>query len=136
MNISLRADEKLYINGAVIRVDRKVTIELLNDATFLLENHVLQAHEATTPLRQIYFAIQLVLMDPSSASEALALSQKLIVAAQGVFECKDILAGLATIAELIARDRILDAMKSLRALFSREQEIMFPANKILVKQVA
>ena len=32
MNISLRADEKLYINGAVLRVDRKVTIELQNDS--------------------------------------------------------------------------------------------------------
>ena len=50
MNITLRAGEKLYINGAVIRVDRKATIELLNDVTFLLENHVMQADQATTPL--------------------------------------------------------------------------------------
>ena len=64
MNITLRAGEKLYINGAVIRVDRKATIELLNDVTFLLENHVLQASQATTPLRQIYFAVQVMLMDP------------------------------------------------------------------------
>ena len=55
MNISLRADEKIYINGAVLRVDRKVSIELLNDVTFLLESHVMQANDATTPLRQIYF---------------------------------------------------------------------------------
>ena len=41
MNITLHAGEKLYINGAVIRVDRKAKIELLNDVTFLLENHVL-----------------------------------------------------------------------------------------------
>ena len=64
MNITLRAGEKLYINGAVIRVDRKATIELLNDVTFLLENHVMQADQATTPLRQIYFAVQVMLMDP------------------------------------------------------------------------
>ena len=70
MNISLRADEKLYINGAVIRVDRKVSIELLNDVTFLLETHVMQASEATTPLKQIYFVIQIMLMDPSATSGA------------------------------------------------------------------
>ena len=64
MNITLRAGERLYINGAVIRVDRKATIELLNDVTFLLENHVMQADQATTPLRQIYFAVQVMLMDP------------------------------------------------------------------------
>ena len=75
MNITLRAGEKLYINGAVIRVDRKATIELLNDVTFLLENHVMQADQATTPLRQIYFAVQVMLMDPGATAAATTLSR-------------------------------------------------------------
>ena len=50
MHIGLRARERLYINGAVIRVDRKVSIELLNDVSFLLEAHVMQPEETTTPL--------------------------------------------------------------------------------------
>jgi flagellar biosynthesis repressor protein FlbT len=133
MNISLRAAEKLYINGAVIRVDRKTTIEILNDATFLLETHVLQAGDATTPLRQIYFALQVMLMDPSSAPTALAMSRKLIASAQRTFESPKILAGLKAISEMVARSRILDAMKGLRALFPTEQEIMFPP--VVPKQV-
>jgi len=36
MHISLRPGEKLYLNGAVLRADRKMSLELLNDATFLL----------------------------------------------------------------------------------------------------
>jgi flagellar biosynthesis repressor protein FlbT len=43
MNISLRRGERIFINGAVLRVDRKVCLELLNDVTFLLESHVMQA---------------------------------------------------------------------------------------------
>ena len=43
LKISLKPNEKIYINGAVLKVDRKVSIELLNDVQFLLENHVLQA---------------------------------------------------------------------------------------------
>ena len=43
LRITLKANEKIYINGAVIRADRKVSLELLNDVQFLLENHVLQA---------------------------------------------------------------------------------------------
>jgi flagellar protein FlbT len=46
MNITLRAGERFFINGAVIRIDRKASIELLNEVTFLLENHVMQAEEA------------------------------------------------------------------------------------------
>jgi flagellar biosynthesis repressor protein FlbT len=126
MNISLRADEKLYINGAVIRVDRKVSIELLNDVTFLLETHVMQATEATTPLKQIYFVIQIMLMDPSAAAGALALSRKLIDAASRTFVAPEILAGLRTADDLIKRSRNFDAMKTLRALFELEQTIMFP----------
>ena len=46
--ISLKANERIFINGAVVRVDRKTSLEFLNDVDFLLENHVLQAADATT----------------------------------------------------------------------------------------
>ena len=42
LRISLKSGERIFINGAVLRVDRKVAVEFLNDVTFLLENHVLQ----------------------------------------------------------------------------------------------
>ncbi len=126
MNITLRAGEKLYINGAVIRVDRKATIELLNDVTFLLENHVMQADQATTPLRQIYFAVQVMLMDPGATAAATGLSRRLIESALQAFEDPAILAGLKTIAEQIERSRHFEALKSLRALFPLEEREMFP----------
>ena len=70
MHISLRAGEKIYINGAVLRSDRKVSIELLNDATFLLEAHVMKVEDASTPLRQLYFIIQIMLMNPNDSMAA------------------------------------------------------------------
>ena len=73
MRLSLRAGERVYVNGAVLRVDRKVSLELLNDATFLLETHVLQAEAATTPLRQLYFAAQTMLITPAQAGPARSL---------------------------------------------------------------
>ena len=127
MNITLRAGEKMYINGAVIRVDRKATIELLNDVTFLLENHVMQAEQATTPLRQIYFAVQVALMDPGAVAAATALSRRLIAAASQAFKNPAILAGLKGISEHIDRSRNFEALKALRALFPLEEREMFPA---------
>ncbi len=73
MQITLRPDEKIYINGAVLRVDRKVSIELLNDAAFLLEAHVMSVGAATTPLRQLYFIVQMMLIDPNDTVAAEAL---------------------------------------------------------------
>ncbi len=77
MNISLRRGEKIYINGAVVRPDRKVCIELLNDVTFLLENHVMQASDASTPLKQLYFVVQLMLISPNDTTEAMALFEQM-----------------------------------------------------------
>jgi flagellar protein FlbT len=127
MNITLRAGEKIYINGAVIRIDRKATIELLNDVTFLLENHVMQAEQATTPLRQIYFAVQVALMDPGAVAAAVTLARRLIVAASQIFENPAIIAGIRGIADQIDRSRYFEALKALRALFPLEEREMFPA---------
>lgn len=126
MNITLRAGERLYLNGAVIRTDRKTTIELLNDATFLLETHVMQASEATTPLRQIYFVIQVMLMDPNSAKTVSELAKSLIDKSLDAFESPDIKARLRAIGDLVARGRYFEAMKTLRSLYPLEHAEMFP----------
>ena len=73
MCISLRGGERIYVNGAVLRVDRKVTLELVNDVAFLLEGQVMQVEDATTPLRQLYFVVQLMLMSPHDNEEAKAV---------------------------------------------------------------
>ena len=124
MNIFLRARERIYINGAVIRVDRKTTIELLNEATFLLENHVMQAHEATTPLRRIYFAVQVMLMDPATAEQTAKLARTLIDDARAVFMTPEIQSGLQNVVSLINRSRDFEALKTLRSLFPLEAKEM------------
>ena len=126
MNLTLRAGEKLYLNGGVIRVDRKVTIELMNDVTFLMQSHVLQADEATTPLRQVYFAVQVILMDPAAASYAVGLASKLIESALLAYQTPQIVGGLKAISALIARARYFEALKALRAIYPLEQKEMFP----------
>src|ERR1700679_2625729 len=101
MNITLRAGERIYIKGAVLRVDRKATLELMNDATFLLETHVMQAEDATTPLRQGYFVVQVMLMDPHSARTTTELESSLIGKAREAFDSAQIVQGLENVADLI-----------------------------------
>jgi flagellar protein FlbT len=136
MNITLRAGERLYLNGAVIRLDRKATIELLNDAAFLLENHIIQASEATTPLRQIYFVVQVMLMDPAAAGSTTELLRSLIDKAVLAFESPEIKTGLSAVAGSIARSRHFEAMKSLRSLYPLEQLEMFPTGEPAASQAA
>ena len=50
---------------------------------FLLESHVLQAEQATTPLRQLYFILQVMLMNPGGADEARVHVPAIAAAASG-----------------------------------------------------
>lgn len=124
MRISLRPGEKLYLNGAVLRVERKTSFTLLNDAVFLLDQHVMQAEEATTPLRQLYFIAQTMLMDPAGAGGCRQVFDESFHLLCETFEDRDVLTGMAAIGELMAADRVLVAMKAIRALTAIEDRIL------------
>jgi flagellar protein FlbT len=119
----LKAGERIYINGAVLRAERRLTFEILNDATFLLENHILQPEEADTPLRQLYFALQTLLIDPASAT-ARDTYRRMHVATEETFTTTDIVVALRLIARLVAEERVFEALRTLRNLFSIEQSIL------------
>lgn len=124
MHLGLRAGERLYINGAVLRVDRKVSIELLNDVNFLLEAHVMQPEETTTPLRQLYFAVQLMLIDKPNSENAGRIVEGLLSSLNRTLDNEDIIAGLATVKTQIGNDRLFDALKTIRAMFPLEERVL------------
>jgi len=122
MHISLRGGERIFLNGAVIRVDRKVTLELMNDATFLLENHVLQVEDTTTPLRQLYFAVQAMLMDPQNAGASRRLFEAMARDLKSALSSERLLVGVDEAMAQVAGGRPFHALKTLRALFPEEAE--------------
>ena len=124
MHISLCAGERVFINGAVLRVDRKVGIELLNDASFLLEGHVLQAEQATTPLRQLYFAAQTLLIDPAQAEPARDLCAQMMAGILAATRDEVILTGLASVHRLIESGRLFEALKTIRGLYAAEAAVL------------
>ncbi|MBR1088003.1 flagellar biosynthesis repressor FlbT [Bradyrhizobium manausense] len=124
MKISLRAGERVYINGAVLRVDRKVSLELVNDVMFLLEGQVMQASDATTAMRQLYFIVQLMLMNPTDVAAAASLYGQHHAALCAVCENGEMLDGLAAIDEMVVGTRYFEALKRIRALFPLEQAIL------------
>jgi flagellar protein FlbT len=136
MHISLRAGEKFYINGAVLRVDRKVSIELLNDATFLLEAHVMHVDEVTTPLRQLYFIVQIMLMNPADTPAASQLFKEALTGNRLNFVHVNILAGLDNVERLVGENRKFEALKAIRALLPIEAEMIDKAKTLAPGQAA
>lgn len=124
LHISLKPGERIYVNGAVLKVDRKVSIEFLNDVTFLLEHHVLHPEDTRTPLRQLYFLVQTVLIDPANGDAARNMFYASLASLLASFENARIRQGLGEVRDLFERDRPFDALKVLRPLFAIEDEIL------------
>jgi len=124
IQVYLRAGEKIFINGAVLRVDRKVSFELLNDVTFLLESHVLQPKDTTTPLKQLYFVVQTMLIEPRQAADAVAMFAQMHGKLIKSFQNETIRAALHRVGELVAEDRAFEALRTIRGLFPAEAAIL------------
>lgn len=122
LRISLRPGERIFVNGAVLKVDRKTTLEFLNDVTFLLESHVMQAEDATTPLRQLYFVIQMMIMDPNNSEAARQLFKSSHLLMLKAYRNRDIIDGLTEASDLVERNRCFEALKRVRSLIPLEDE--------------
>ncbi len=121
IRISLRAGERVYVNGAVIRVDRKTTLEFLNNVVFLLENHVMQEKDATTPLRRLYFTVQKMLIEPSSGFSARQEFYRLYLELLPVHEGTPVENALSHVRALVNMGRNFEALKQIRRLYEAEE---------------
>jgi flagellar protein FlbT len=124
LRISLKAGERIFINGAVLRVDRKVSLEFMNDVTFLLENHVMQPEKATSPLRQLYFIVQMMLINPAGVEQSMAMFRKSIVMLLTCFTDEEVLSELKHIDGMVVQGKAFESLKAIRALYPTEEKIM------------
>lgn len=129
LKVSLKAGERIYLNGAVLKTDRKVTLEFLNKVTFLLEQHVLQPEATDTPLKQLYFLVQTMLIDPTASNVVLPVIQDMFRQLAVTFENRDVLSGLAETSLQIENGRAFDALRTIRRLLSIEAEILGKAGQ-------
>lgn len=124
--LTLKAGERVFINGAELRVDRKVSIEILNNVSFLLEQHLMSAEQATTPLQRLYVDIQQVIT-AASASDAAAIAgiarhAALLATAYGGHDVRFRRIGEA--AELMASRRGYEALRLIRTLLPLERALL------------
>jgi flagellar biosynthesis repressor protein FlbT len=124
MLIHLKRNERLFINGAVVRLDRRGTIELMNDAHFLLENHIMQPEDASTPLRQLYFVVQTMILDPLNANLTHVLFQTQASQIELHSRSENYLHVTRTARDLVERQNFFEALKVLRKSFSIEDEVL------------
>lgn len=134
LKVHLKPNERVYINGGVIKVDRKVTLELMNEVVFLIEGHVLQEGDATTPMRQLYFIVQSMLMEPKCEPIARQMYEQSHGALVLTFKNQDVLDGLTDVKRLMERGRAFEALRKIRSLFPLEDEILLKSAEVAAEK--
>ncbi len=68
LKLSLKPHEKFVLNGAVLmNGDRRASLSIENKASILRGKDIMQAEEADTPTKRIYFPIMMMYLDPETS---------------------------------------------------------------------
>mgnify|MGYP001175461767 CR=1 FL=1 len=123
LRISLKANERLIVGGAVVR-NGPTRCDLLieNDVPILRGKEVLSLDEATSPCRRIYFAIQLMYVDPEHHADHQKLYLQLV--REVVEASPSTTAQLAEISERIGAGQYYQALKLARKLIGYEEDLI------------
>lgn len=122
--VTLRAGERIFINGAVVKADGRTTLEILNDVPYLTEAEILHAQQTVTPLRQLYFILQTMVMEPGGAERAKGVYDDTMHWLQTAFENPAVLAGLKVIDSHVAVGSPFEGLRTLRTLIPVEDAIL------------
>jgi flagellar protein FlbT len=125
LKLSLKPGEKFVLNGAVVQNgDRRGVLVLQNKASVLRERDIMQAEEANTPSRRIYFPVMMMYLDEAGAGRiydefALRLNEFM-----GAISNPDILAECVAISKHVMGREYYKALMGCRKLIEYEDELL------------
>ncbi len=124
--LKLAPKERVLINGAVIENgDRRGRLSIVTpNANILRLRDAIHPEEATTPVRRVCYAAQLVLSGDSDAEETRLTLLRRIEELSQVFKDPDSRAALAEATEALVADHHYRCLKALRSLLPREERLM------------
>lgn len=124
--LKLAPKERVLINGAVIENgDRRSGLSIMTpDANILRLRDAIHPEEATTPVRRVCYAAQLVLTGDCDPQEARLPLLRRIEELSQVFTDLDSRASLAEATDALIKDHHYRCLKALRTLLPREDRLM------------
>ena len=123
LKLTLGMDEKLIVNGAVIRSRADgVSLVFENQAHILRQKDILTADNATTPAARVYLALQCAYLFPERRAAHLkdfhGLLADYVEAAPSAEKTAD------AIRVKVAADQLYNALKQCRRLIDHETELL------------
>ena len=123
LKLSLKPGEKFVLNGAVVQNgDRRSSLLLQNKASVLREKDIMQADEAATPGRRIYFPVMMMYLDESQCDRLHEEFIERLSEFMGAVRNPDILTDCVNISRHVMIKEYYKALMLCRRLIEYEDE--------------
>jgi flagellar protein FlbT len=123
LKLSLRPGERFVVNGAVVQNgDRRASLVLQNKASVLREKDIMQADEAVTPARRIYFPIMLMYLDEAGREKVYEEFATRLAEFMSAVRDQEILAECVGVSKEVMAGEYYRALMRCRKLMAYEAE--------------
>lgn len=128
--LELRAGDMMVVNGAAIRFRQKTRIELTAHARFLFGRQLMPLHEAGTPARRIYYALQTAYIgEPHERLAGQADAERYVAEFADATTSPAAVALLGAMLALARADKCYQALRLARRLIRHEDAVLKPASR-------
>jgi flagellar protein FlbT len=129
LKVTLKPNERLFINGAVVvnNEESRITLVIVNDVPILREKDILTDQSADSPCKRVHLSIQLMYMDPSNLADYHKSYWKLV--AEIVKAAPSTKVIIQRISEQILVGEFYKALKLSQKLIQYEKELINAGKK-------
>ncbi len=124
LRITLRDQEKIIINGAVMRAAGNASIVLENRATILRGKDIMAPDEADTPAKRLYFACMMAYLDSENRAQHQENILELYQPLMGIFQTGQAHISMIEIGKALQVSDFYRALTECRGLFEYEAAAM------------
>lgn len=128
LKITLKPHEKVIIGGAVIKNGASSChLQVENNVPILRQSDVITEHDAITPCRRIYLAIQLMYIDEKRSAEIHPIYWELVrEVLDAAPSMKDL---ISQISQFMLSEKYYQALKLTKKLMAYEEELLHNESK-------
>jgi flagellar protein FlbT len=127
LKLSLKPGEKFVLNGAVVQNgDRRGTLVLQNKASVLREKDIMQAEDATSPARRVYFPVMMMYLDEGDAGKYYDEFVRRMTEFMGAVRNPDVLTECVGISKHVLAREFYKALMGCRKLIEYEEATLAP----------
>ena len=123
LKLSLKPGERFVLNGAVVQNgDRRGSLILQNKASVLRETDIMQAEDANTPAKRIYFPVMMMYLDEGSADKFYDEFVRRVTEFMSVVKNPDALADCVAASKHVMAREYYKALLAARKIIDYEEQ--------------